>query len=119
MKQAIINSKGITTTKIPIRWALFLVVLLVAACASAQQKAASQAFQSAVNLEVQPIVQKNYRPLIMVHYMPWYQTPATSGVWGWHWTMDHFNPNLKDENGKQSIASHYYPLTGPYDSSDD
>ena len=59
------------------------------------------------------------QPLLMAHYMPWYQTPATSGAWGWHWTMDHFNPDQKAENGQSEIASHYYPLTGPYDSSDE
>jgi hypothetical protein len=56
----------------------------------------------------------------MVHYMPWFQTPDVSGTWGWHWTMDHFDPNLeKNEKGQLAIASHYYPLTGPYDSGDD
>lgn len=59
------------------------------------------------------------RPLLLAHYMPWYQTPDTSGYWGWHWTMDHFNPRQTDENGRQQIASHYMPLTGPYDSSDE
>jgi len=54
----------------------------------------------------------------MVHYMPWYQTPSGSAAWGWHWTMDHFNPRETDENGRAAIASHYYPLTGPYDSGD-
>ncbi len=58
------------------------------------------------------------RPLFMAHYMPWYQTPATSSRWGWHWTMDHFNPRVTDEDGRPQIASHYMPLTGPYDSSD-
>jgi len=58
------------------------------------------------------------KPLIMVHYMPWFQTSSTSGYWGWHWTMNHFNPDKIDQNGKREIASHYYPLTGPYDSQD-
>lgn len=58
-------------------------------------------------------------PLLLAHYMPWYQNPDTSGYWGWHWTMDHFNPSQTDENGRPNIASHYTPLTGPYDSSDD
>ncbi len=59
------------------------------------------------------------RPLFLAHYMSWYQTPGTSGYWGWHWTMDHFDPDQVDEDGRASIASHYYPLTGPYDSADD
>ena len=33
---------------------------------------------------------------ILVHYMPWYQTPSVSGYWGWHWTMNHFNPDSLD-----------------------
>lgn len=45
--------------------------------------------------------------------MPWYQTPSESGYWGWHWTMDHFN------SAEGEIASHFTPLTGPYDSRDD
>lgn len=59
------------------------------------------------------------RPLFLVHYMPWYQTPEVSGYWGWHWTMNHFNPDNRNESGQREIASHYYPVTGPYDSRDD
>lgn len=58
------------------------------------------------------------RPLLMAHYMPWYQTPSVSGVWGWHWTMNHFSPGTTGEEGRPEIASHYMPLTGPYDSND-
>jgi hypothetical protein len=56
---------------------------------------------------------------VMVHYMPWFQSPYSMGgnSWGWHWTMNHFNPNTV-VNGQQQIASWYYPLTGPYDSAD-
>src|SRR5690348_5475894 len=56
-----------------------------------------------------------HRPLLMAHYMPWYQTNAARGFWGWHWTMDHFNPDETDANGQPAIASHYHPLTGAYD----
>ena len=58
------------------------------------------------------------RPVIMVHYMPWFQTKAVHGSWGWHWTMNHYDPDVIDQNGERAIASHYYPLTGPYDSED-
>ena len=54
----------------------------------------------------------------MVHYMPWYASKQFSGHWGWHWTMNHFNPDNIGPNGKQTIASHYQPLTGAYDSND-
>lgn len=58
------------------------------------------------------------QPLILAHYMPWYVAKPASQVWGWHWTMDHFDP---DEmlDGKRGIASHFYPLIGPYDSGDE
>jgi len=56
-------------------------------------------------------------PLILAHYMPWFVAKPHSQVWGWHWTMDHFDPE-KIEDGKREIASHFYPLIGPYDSGD-
>ena len=71
-----------------------------------------------IDLEIQPVNQDDDRPLILAHYMPWYQTPSGSPNWGWHWTMNHYDPRQEDENGQSSIASHYYPLTGPYDSGD-
>jgi hypothetical protein len=56
---------------------------------------------------------------VMVHYMPWYVSQPYSGSWGWHWTMNHFNPNaINPTNGQQEIASWYYPSIGPYDSAD-
>ena len=58
---------------------------------------------------------------VMVHYMPWFQSPYSlgSGVWGFHWTMNHFNPDvINPANGEREIASWYYPLIGPYDSLD-
>ncbi|MBC8184644.1 hypothetical protein H8E88_26410, partial [candidate division KSB1 bacterium] len=63
-------------------------------------------------------VNKKAPPKLMVHYMPWYQAKPERDFWGWHWTMDFFNPDKKDANGKREIASQYYPLTGPYDSND-
>jgi len=60
----------------------------------------------------------NQNVKIITHYMPWFQAPNVSGYWGWHWTMNHFNPNTIDGDGHREIASHYYPLTGPYDSQD-
>jgi hypothetical protein len=54
-----------------------------------------------------------------VHYLPWFETPATSpdGKWGQHWTMANENPDII-ANGKRQIASYFYPMTGPYASSD-
>ena len=55
---------------------------------------------------------------VMVHYMPWYVAKPYSGSWGWHWTMNHFNPDVINASGEREIASWYYPLIGPYDSAD-
>jgi hypothetical protein len=57
------------------------------------------------------------RPRIVVHYMPWFAAKPTSREWGWHWTMNTFDPE-QESGGKRSIASHYYPWIGPYDSGD-
>lgn len=56
--------------------------------------------------------------LVLVHYMPWYATAPFSGHWGWHWTMNRFDPDRVDASGRREIASHAYPLIGPYDSND-
>lgn len=56
--------------------------------------------------------------VIMAYYMPWYTAPPDRPAWGWHWTMNHFNPDLIDPSGERQIASWYYPLIGPYDSCD-
>ena len=56
--------------------------------------------------------------VILAHYMPWYSANSESGEWGWHWTMDHTDPNKVGWNGKRKIASHDYPLIGLYDSGD-
>ncbi|MCM2374547.1 glycoside hydrolase family 71/99-like protein [Aporhodopirellula aestuarii] len=62
------------------------------------------------------------KPLLLAHYMPWFSVSRSaddpkSTTWGWHWTMNHFDPH--EVNGdRRAIASHFYPLIGPYDSSD-
>jgi hypothetical protein len=55
---------------------------------------------------------------LLVHYMPWFISRPFSGSWGWHWTMNHFRPDVINADGRQDIASWYYPLIGPYDSLD-
>jgi hypothetical protein len=60
---------------------------------------------------------------VFMHYMPWYDAPhnpvaGQNYSWGWHWTMNTRNPNVIDANGRRQIASHYYPLIGPYASND-
>ena len=55
---------------------------------------------------------------VMVYYMPWFTAKPYCDSWGWHWTMNHFNPDTMNASGERQIASWYYPLIGPYDSSD-
>jgi hypothetical protein len=52
------------------------------------------------------------RPLVLVHVMPWFESKAGSGRWGWHWTMEKTDPD------KGGLASHDRPVFGPYDSGD-
>ena len=66
-----------------------------------------------LNLEAEDMNKK-----VFVHYMPWYSSKSVSGDWGWHWTMNKFNPEHIKKNGQREIASHQYPLIGPYDSND-
>mgnify|MGYP004003312827 CR=1 FL=1 len=56
--------------------------------------------------------------IVLAHYMPWYSAKPEVGEWGWHWTMDHSDPNVVGWSGKRKIASHQYPLIGLYDSGD-
>ncbi len=64
-------------------------------------------------------VAKTNSQKVYVHYMPWFEDPSTSpdGKWGSHWTMANKNPDIISD-GKRQIASWFYPLTGPYASSD-
>ena len=70
-------------------------------------------------IELEPVsVNKILKTPVYAHYMPWFQTPELSGYWGNHWTMANKNPE-EFINGQRSVASHYYPLIGPYDSNDE
>ncbi|MCG8600230.1 MAG: carboxylesterase family protein [Verrucomicrobiales bacterium] len=55
---------------------------------------------------------------VYVHFMPWYQADPAAGTWGWHWTMNHYNPEEVRWDGRRRISAHDYPLIGPYDSSE-
>ena len=57
------------------------------------------------------------RPLLLAHYMAWFSAPPHSQNYGWHWTMNAFDPT-EIADGQRRIASHYYPTIGPYDSGD-
>jgi len=54
---------------------------------------------------------------LMAHYMPWFEAKPISKGWGWHWTMNHFQPDHMTD-GRREAASYYYPLMGLYDSGD-
>lgn len=64
-------------------------------------------------------VNKTIGKKVFVHLMPWFETPKTNGgSWGIHWRMNTQNPDIVDANGKRQIASHFYPMIGPYASGD-
>src|SRR5258708_22760825 len=65
-----------------------------------------------------PLASSGASKPVMVHYMPWFVAKPYSTSWGWHWTMNHYNPDTFYTNGNREIASQYYPLIGPYDSAD-
>ena len=66
-----------------------------------------------------PVLKSNSKK-VFVHLMPWFETKATNnGAWGLHWKMNTQNPDIVDPaTGQRQIASHFYPLTGPYASGD-
>jgi hypothetical protein len=64
-----------------------------------------------------PVVQGAPKP-VMVHYMPWFVAKPYDSSWGYHWTMNYFNPDTVNGAGQRQIASWYYPVIGPYDSLD-
>ena len=61
---------------------------------------------------------KIFKKRVFVHYMPWFESLEIDGAWGQHWTMTNKNPNIISEEGKREIASHYYPIIGPYSTKD-
>ena len=73
---------------------------------------------SPTNIVGTNVVKRNPKKLY-VHYMPWFHSKEVDGFWGQHWTMTNRNPDRFDDFGNREIASHYYPLIGPYSSADD
>ena len=99
---------------------LFSFLAIVIFNYSCQDKSLAESEDLEFNvIEFEPIsVNKTIKMPVYAHYMPWFQTPEFSGYWGNHWTMANKNPE-EFINGQRSIASHYYPLIGPYDSNDE
>jgi hypothetical protein len=82
---------------------------------------AALALISATLAVAQPVPVPKTNPMqVFAHYMPWFNSPITLGAnnWGYHWTMNNRNPNVVLPDGRRQIASHWYPLVGPYDSQD-
>lgn len=100
-----------------------VIALLMLSCEKAQVEAVQETVLEPIIdysvLQSSPVsVNKSNSIRVYVHYMPWFQSKPFSGSWGYHWTMNSQNPDLIDQEGKRQIASHYYPLIGPYDSGD-
>lgn len=49
-------------------------------------------------------------PRLLAHYMPCYAAKDVSGAWGWHWTMNHFNPEQFKWDAQWKIASHKHTI---------
>lgn len=95
-------------------WLMILVVLAISGCNGEDPEPVP-----VPNPEDPVAVEKSNPMKIYMHYMPWFETPETNnGNWGIHWTMANFDPNTVTE-GQRQIASHYYPLIGPYASGDE
>ncbi len=95
----------------------FLTQLIFSACEKNSQPEEEQ-FQV---IKYAPVNVHSESPIhIYVHFMPWFENKNTSGdgTWGMHWTMATCNPDIVDTAGKRQIASHFYPLIGPYACSD-
>jgi hypothetical protein len=88
------------------RFALWFLTVISSTVASASVSNAESPSEAAQN-----------PALILAHYMPWYEAGADGRRFGWHWTMNAFDPT-KRAAGNPEIASHYHPLIGPYDSGD-
>lgn len=103
-------------------WVVWLLSLLCLGCSS--DSASDGGSQEPPVFEVTPFdpvpISKQNNTKIYMHYMPWFETKESSenGQWGYHWTMANRNPDQMDSNGRRDIASHYYPLIGPYHSGD-
>ncbi|HXB43928.1 MAG TPA: glycoside hydrolase family 71/99-like protein [Puia sp.] len=91
------------------------------ACLWGSQIATNASTNTAVVVYAPVEVNKSVNKKVFVHFMPWFesnQTNQPTGAWGHHWTMANQNPDIVNVDGRRQIASNYYPLIGPYASSD-
>lgn len=96
---------------------LFIIVSVLGACEKEEEE--KPGTFSLVKYEPINVLKTNSTET-WAHVMPWFESSefSSNGSWGIHWTMSTMNPEKMDENGKREIASHFYPLTGPYSSND-
>lgn len=98
-----------------------LLLSIASAGLAAPQKAPKTAPKKALKTAPMSKPAKPQR-FLMAHYMPWYESKPFSGQWGWHWTMNHFNPDAPKTDaatpGQSQGASRFFPLIGLYDSGD-
>lgn len=98
---------------------LFILMAIFTACDSGGEDTGNDGF--VVQSYKPAAVTKSNNTEVYAHYMPWFETPQSTGNgnWGYHWTMNKKDPNRMDADGKREIAAHFYPLIGPYASSDE
>ncbi|MEG9328999.1 glycoside hydrolase family 71/99-like protein [Salinimicrobium catena] len=92
-------------------------IFFVASCDSDSPSGSSTTIE-----EFDPVpVAKTNDTKVYMHYMTWFESKESSNnnQWGYHWTMQNQNPDNVDAEGNREIASHYYPLIGPYHSGDE
>lgn len=89
-------------------------------CEDSYPGAPKKSAEETEEASVAKAVSKTNDMQVYVHFMPWFETnESNGGTWGYHWTMKNCDPNVVDQDGRRQIASHYYPLTGPYASGDE
>jgi hypothetical protein len=103
-------------------WFAGIVLIMVACKKSSNPAPPVDTWDGIIRPEAPVAVSKTATQKIFVHYMPWFETPQSLGSccnWGIHWTMSRGAtfPNTI-VNGQRRIASHYYPMIGPYASGD-
>jgi len=63
--------------------------------------------------------------MVLAYYEPWLEANGSAGRWSWAHGWNHWgwqigvthDPNVILPDGRRDVASVYYPLIGPYDSS--
>lgn len=108
------------STNIKSIWNLcLLIILFLSGCSKSGNTTGEGTEEPLPGVLAPQAVSKSNKMKLYVHYMPWFEDKSTNnGQWGQHWTMGNKNPDNTSSDGKREIASYYYPLIGPYASSD-